>query len=85
MYDAFLLLYDNFDTFEHYGVDKYLSAAGLAVSPAYRGRGFGLEFLKIRKSFCNDFGIKLTSTIFTSTFSNRIADEAGFKLDQIIR
>ncbi|XP_031636532.1 uncharacterized protein LOC116349302 [Contarinia nasturtii] len=83
MYDVFRVLFDNFDIYEHYGVDYYMNGAGLAVAQKYRGRGIGLEFLKTRKSFCNMFRIELTSTIFTSSFSNNIADKAGFKLDKI--
>lgn len=79
------LLNENFDSCKHYGVDKYLSSAGLVVIPECRGRGIGEQFLKCRESICKEFGIKLTSTSFTSEFSNRVADRAGFKVDVVLR
>lgn len=75
------LVYENFDLFEHYGVDKYLSSAGLLVTPNYRGRHIGEQFLVTREAICKEFGIKLTATVFTSDYSNRSADKVGFKLD----
>lgn len=79
------LLNENFDACEHYGVDKYLGCAGLVVNPKYRGRGIGSHFLNVREAVCREFGIKLTTSSFTSDFSNRNADKAGFKLDVTIR
>lgn len=79
------LLYEDFDTFKHYNVDKYLGSVGLIVSSRYRGRAIGEHFLQTRQAFCKEFGIKLTSTAFTSNFSNRIADKVGFKPDKVIR
>lgn len=83
--DAIFLLYEDFDPFKHYNVDKYLGSVGLVVSNKYRGRAIGERFLQTRRFFCNEFGIKLTSTAFTSNFSNRIADKVGFKPDRVIR
>ena len=83
--DVCSLLYDKFDTCEFYGVDKYLTSSGLVVSEKYRGRGIGEQFLKSRKPFCKAFDIKLTSTTFTSTVSNKIADKVGFKLVKSLR
>lgn len=37
-----------FDVFEHYKVDRYLSAVGLSVMPRYRGRGIALKLLEAR-------------------------------------
>lgn len=34
-----------------------------------------------RKALAKPFGFKLTSTLFTSDFSNRIAEKAGFQSD----
>lgn len=34
---------------------------------------------------CRKFGLKFTQTIFTSDFSNRNADNVGFKLDVAIK
>lgn len=84
MFNTLSLLSENLDICEHYGVDKYLSSAGLVVLSKYRGRGIGQQFLVARKSVCDHFGIKLTSNTFTSDFSNQIADKAGFKIDKIV-
>lgn len=79
------LLYKDFDTCAHYGVDKYLTSFGLVVDEKYRGRRIGEQFLRSRRPFCETFGIKLTSTIFTSNFSNKIADNVGFELNKALR
>lgn len=79
------LLCENFDPFKQYGVDKYLDSQAIAVNKKYRGRGIAEQFLKCSKQICKEFEIKLTSTIFTSDFSNRIADKIGFKLDKAIK
>lgn len=79
------LLYEDFDTYKHYGVDRYLTSFGLVVDPKYRGRRIGEQFLRSRKPFCEAFGIKLTSTVFTSNFSNKIADNIGFELNKALR
>lgn len=80
-----LLLHDNCDTFEMYGADKYLTSVGLVVDPKYRGRGIAEHILRSRKLICNEFGIKVSSTVFTADSSNKIADKVGFKLDKIVR
>lgn len=85
MYEIFALLCGTFDACEYYGVDKYLSSVGLIVSEKYRGRGIGEQLLKVRKIFCQAFDIKLTSTAFTSNFSNKIADKVGFELVKRLR
>lgn len=76
---------DGFDSCQYYNVDKYLTSAGLIVSSKYRGRCVGEHLLRARDTFCPQFDIKLTTTIFTSPYSNRIADKTGFKLDKSIR
>lgn len=39
----------------------------------------------IRKLACQEFGVKLTQTIFSSDFSSRNAENMGFKTDREIR
>lgn len=85
LFDILGLLYKDFDTYEHYSVDQYLTSFGLVVDGQYRGRRIGEQFLRSRKPFCETFGIKLTSTVFTSNFSNKIADNVGFKVDRALR
>lgn len=48
LYDSLGHLYKDFDVYQHYGVDKYLSCVGLSVSEKYRGRGIGLRLLQAR-------------------------------------
>lgn len=48
LFDLMMILYENFDTFEHYGVDKYLTSFGLSVGRKYRGRSIGDHFLATR-------------------------------------
>lgn len=70
---------------ENYGVDKYLTSVSLVVGTRYRGRGIGEQLLGTRNIVCQEFGIKVTSTSFTSDHSNRIAEKVGFKIDRIFR
>lgn len=78
-------IYKNFNEFKHYGVNEYLTSAGLAVAWKYRGRGIGAKLLKTREIFCNEFGIKLTLDSFTSDAANVCANKAGYKLERIFR
>lgn len=79
------LLFEGYDSCANYGVDEYLGSAGLLVMPKFRGRGIGEHLLNARRAVCKHFGIKLTSTVFTSDITNRLADKAGFKLDKLLR
>jgi GNAT superfamily N-acetyltransferase len=67
-----------FDVFEHYNVDKYMTAFGLSVSKLYRRRGIATEILKARVPLGRAFGIKVTSTVFTAIGSQMSAANAGF-------
>lgn len=78
-------MYKDFDVCENYGIDEYLTSVSLVVSAKYRGRGIGEQLLDTRKVVCQEFGIRLTSTSFTSDHSNRIAEKVGFKIDRILR
>lgn len=79
------VLLENYDTFEAYNVDKYMTSVALSVDRRYRGRGIGDQFLTSRKAMCREFDIKLTQTVFTSDFSNVNADRAGYKTDRAMR
>lgn len=39
------ILYEHHDTFEAYGVDKYMASVALSVDRRYRGHGIGNHFL----------------------------------------
>lgn len=47
-HDVISTLYEDFDVYEHYGVDKLLTCCGLSVAEKYRGRGIGLKLLETR-------------------------------------
>lgn len=79
------LLYKDFNVFEQYGIDKYLTSISLAVIPKYRGRGISEHLLETRETVCKEFGLKLTSTLFTSDHSIRSAEKAGFQIERIHR
>ncbi|XP_031630411.1 uncharacterized protein LOC116345303 isoform X2 [Contarinia nasturtii] len=71
-----------FDLFGHYKVDEFLGSFGIGIDPKYANFGIDAEFLKIRQEICRNFGIKLTSTIFTSPESNALANDIHFKMDK---
>ncbi|XP_058822547.1 uncharacterized protein LOC131684046 [Topomyia yanbarensis] len=70
---------DQFNIGERYGVDRYLTAYGLAINRRYRGRGIATAMLKARVPLCRAFGLKLTSTNFTAIGSQLAAAKAGFE------
>lgn len=74
---------ENYNIFEHYGVDLYLDTHIFVVNPKYRSIGIGGHLLKTNLLVCAEFGIKLSSILCTSNFSNRIADNVGYKIDKI--
>lgn len=70
-----------FNSFEFYNVDKYLSAFGLSVNSKYRGRHIGEYILKARIPLAKAIGIAVTSTVFTAIASQKLAMRAGFELN----
>lgn len=48
IFDLMMILYENFDTFDYYGVDEFLTSFGLSVDRKYRGRKIGDHFLNTR-------------------------------------
>ncbi|XP_055310798.1 uncharacterized protein LOC129573781 [Sitodiplosis mosellana] len=83
--EMMFLLRENFNIFEVYELDKHLSCIGLVIDRTYRRRGIAEQFLRCREAICREFGIRMTSTVFTADSSNRIADKVRFKMDKIIR
>ncbi|XP_072948620.1 uncharacterized protein [Epargyreus clarus] len=67
------------NVFEYYGVDKYLTAYGLVVDPAWRGMAIGKEILLARVPLCKALGVKVTATVFTAAASQAVAKKAGFE------
>lgn len=80
-----LILYENFNAFEYYGVGEYLTCLGLSVDRRYRGRHIGDQFLYTRKLQCKEFGLKLVHSMFSSDFSNQNADRVGFVPNLVIK
>nr|CAD7198633.1 unnamed protein product [Timema douglasi] len=68
-----------FDSFEHYGVDHYLSGYGLCVLREFRGQGLGLEILKARFDLAKAVGLEVTVTSFTNISSQILAARVGFE------
>ncbi|KAG4077576.1 hypothetical protein HA402_003003 [Bradysia odoriphaga] len=62
--------------------EQVLNGGGLCVSPKYRNRGIGVELLKAREPFCEEFNIKLTWNVFTSDVAGRCAAKAGFIIEK---
>lgn len=67
------------NVYEMFGVQSYMYALGLCVSPAYRRRGIATEMLKARVPFLKSLGLKVTSTAFTGIGSQKAAAHAGYK------
>lgn len=65
------------NVYEHYGVNKYMTALGLCVDPAFRGQGLGLEILKARFDLGRAVGMEVTMTAFTGPASQILAHRVG--------
>jgi GNAT superfamily N-acetyltransferase len=67
-----------FNIYEDYNVDQYLTAYGLCINPEYRGRGIATEMLKAQVTILKAFSLTVTSTPFTAIGSQIAAKKAGF-------
>ncbi|XP_001663020.2 uncharacterized protein LOC5576923 [Aedes aegypti] len=76
-----LYMTEQFDVFQRYNVDRYLTAYGLALNHRYRGRGIATEILKARVPICRAFDVRLSATNFTAVASQKAAEKAGFRND----
>ncbi|XP_054001068.1 uncharacterized protein LOC128888341 [Hylaeus anthracinus] len=65
--------------YKRYGVDRYMSALGLSVHPSFRGAGLGYHLLKARENIGREYNIQVTSTVFTSPISQKLAARSGFE------
>lgn len=65
--------------FETHRVDRFLSAWGLSVHPAYRGLGISTEILRARIPLCREFGLGLSATVFSHPGSQVPAAKVGFQ------
>lgn len=50
MFEFVDIVCENYNTFEKFNVDQYMSSMGLSVDQKYRGRGIGINFLKSRSA-----------------------------------
>ena len=68
------------NVYEKYGVDRYLTAIGLSVHPSYRGAALGAHILNARENIGREYNILVTSTVFTSPISQKLAERCGHEL-----
>lgn len=81
MHKAHLIDYaeSQYDIFEHFNVDTYLTSYALLVHPKYRKRGIATHILKARIPFMKQLGINVSATVFSSIGSQIAASKAGFE------
>lgn len=79
--EAFNFINGLFDVFEHYNVNYYLYAHGLAVKTEYRGRGIATEVLKARVPLMSTLGLSVTSSLFTTLAAQKAAFKIGYTED----
>lgn len=68
-----------FNVYDFYNVDKYLTAFGLTVHTDYRGLSIATMMLKARAPLLKALGLKVTSTAFTAIGSQKASAKAGFE------
>jgi ribosomal protein S18 acetylase RimI-like enzyme len=78
---TFAFINSHFDVFDHYNVNHFVYAHGLAISPNFRGRGIATELLKARVPFLKAHDLAITSSLFTTLDAQRAALRAGFHED----
>ncbi|KAG5684339.1 hypothetical protein PVAND_013574 [Polypedilum vanderplanki] len=68
-----------FDVYKEFKVNSYLTAFGLCIIPAYRGKGIATEMLKARVPILKALNLSVTSTAFTGTASQIAAKKAEYE------
>jgi len=68
------------DPFQLLNSDCYFSDYGVAVAPEYYGLGLGFHLFSCILPMSKAFDIPGAFTIFTSNFSQAIAEKLGFEL-----
>lgn len=69
---------DAFRVADHYQVDRFVFAAGLAVDRKFRGRGLATEILKARAGVLIAIGLSVTTAIFSTVGAQKAAASAGY-------
>lgn len=67
--------------FDHYNVNDYLYAHGLAVRTDHRERGIAVEILKARVPLMQACNLSITTSLFTTLGSQKAALKVGFEED----
>lgn len=62
------------------GIGKQLLLAGYVYKHAFWFNGYNLFFI-FSKKLCKKFNLKVTQAVFSSNYSNRIADQIGYVTD----
>jgi len=70
---------NQFNLFENYQVDRFLSSRGMSVLPKYRGRGIAMKLLEARKLLGNACGLSLIAELCPSSESQKFAEKAGYE------
>lgn len=68
----------DFDLFKKYNVDHNFTELGLSVDPKYRRRRIAEYLLRARKEIGVACGLKLTNIFYSSDYSDKCAESAGF-------
>ena len=73
-----------FNPFEHYNVDAYLYAFGLAVHPYYRRRKIATEMFKVRPLLLRALGLKVATSHFIGIGGQNAAAKACYEENKVI-
>ena len=79
MRQTFTFVNSFFDVFDHYNINYFLYAHGLAVKEKFRGSGIGTELLKARLPLLQAINIPVTASLFTTIQSQKAAEKVGFQ------
>nr|XP_018909332.1 PREDICTED: uncharacterized protein LOC109038655 [Bemisia tabaci] len=67
------------DVLKIYNCSDCISAFGISVASAFRGRGIATEFLRARAEVCRLTNIPVTAGVFSGPYSHKAAAKAGFR------
>ena len=68
-----------FDIFQHFQVESYLTSYALHIHPNHRGKGLATHILKARIPFMEKLDVNISATVFSSIGSQKAAKKAGFE------
>lgn len=79
MRQTFTFINSFFDVFDHYNINYFLYAHGLAVKENLRGSGIATELLKARIPLLKTLDVTVTASLFTTIQSQKVAQKVGFR------